>query len=87
MKKSLLCRLFISGATLFLSSMAVFPAYAAKISGRLDSVTESSIAGWARDKEASDAALNTILNISCQNPSIIVIYQVECDMLDQMQDV
>jgi len=63
MKKSLLCRLFISGATLFLSSMAVFPAYAAKISGHLDSVTESSISGWARDKENSDAAVSVELTL------------------------
>lgn len=77
MKKSLLCRLFLPGATLFLSSMAVFPAYAAKISGRLDSVTESSIAGWARDKEASDAAVSVELTlIGDEDPADVTVLSV-----------
>lgn len=77
MKKSLLCRLLVSGTALFLSSMTAFPAYAAKISGRLDSVTESSISGWACDKETSDAAVSVELTLMGKNgPGDVTVLSV-----------
>lgn len=50
MKKKFPCRLFAAGAAMIFSAAAVFPAFAAdspKLSGCLESVTESGITGYA----------------------------------------
>lgn len=64
MKKSLLCRLATLGTALLLSSITMVPAFAAQLSGHLDTVTADSISGWAWNAEASEESVTVEIAIS-----------------------
>lgn len=51
MMKSLLRRILTTGAALCFSLLAACPAFAANLSGSLDSIKEGQITGWAWDEE------------------------------------
>lgn len=64
MKKSLLCRLAAFGTTLLLSSIPMIPAFAAQLSGHLDTVTADSITGWAWNAEVPEECVSVEISIS-----------------------
>ena len=64
MKKSLLCRLATLGTTLLLSSITMVPAFAAQLSGHLDTVTADSISGWAWNAEIPEECVTVEIAIS-----------------------
>ena len=64
MKKRLLRRLAMFGTALLLSSITMIPAFAAQISGHLDTVTADSISGWAWNAEAPEECLSVEIAIS-----------------------
>lgn len=64
MKKSLLCRLATLGTALLLSSITMVPAFAAQLSGHLDTVTADSISGWAWNAEAPNECVSVEITIS-----------------------
>ncbi len=77
MKKSLLCRFATFGTALLLSSLAVFPAFAANIRGHLDTVSAHQITGWAWDADAPDTAVSIELSIvNTQDTSAVTIFTV-----------
>jgi len=63
MKKRLSFRLLTAGAALVISTLASVPAFAAQINGHLDTVSVSTITGWAWDKENPDQPLTVELTI------------------------
>ena len=65
MKKSLLCRLVTAGTALLLSSLTVFPGFAANVCGHLDTVDDTAITGWAWNAEAPEEAVSVEITISC----------------------
>ncbi len=64
MKKSLLCRFASLGTALFLSSFTMIPAFAAQLSGHLDTVSADTITGWAWNAEAPEECVSVELIIS-----------------------
>lgn len=64
MKKSLHRRVLTAGAVLCLSALAAVPAFAADLSGHLDSVNENQITGWAWDKEDPSSAVSVELTLT-----------------------
>jgi len=64
MKKSLLCRLAAFGTALLLSFITMIPAFAAQISGHLDTVTADSITGWAWNAEVPEESVSVEIAIS-----------------------
>ena len=64
MKKSLLCRFAALGTALLLSSITMVPAFAAQLSGHLDSVTANSISGWAWNAESPEECITVEIVIS-----------------------
>lgn len=64
MKKRLSLRLLTAGTAFLLSAAASFPAWAGQITGHLDTVSASSITGWAWDKDEPDKPLTIELTIS-----------------------
>lgn len=64
MKKSLQRRVLTAGAALCISVLAAVPAFAADLSGHLDSADEGQIAGWAWDKEDPASAVTVELTLS-----------------------
>ena len=64
MKKNLLHRLAAIGSALLLSSIITLPAFAAQISGYLDTVNDTQISGWAWNAESPDECLSVEISIS-----------------------
>lgn len=64
MKKRLLCRLATFGTALLLSSITMIPAFAAQLSGHLDTVTADSITGWAWNAEVPEECVSVEITIS-----------------------
>ena len=64
MKKSLLCRFAALGTALLLSSITMVPAFAAQLSGHLDTVTADSISGWAWNAEIPEECVTVEIAIS-----------------------
>lgn len=64
MKKRLLCRLATFGTALLLSSITMIPAFAAQLSGHLDTVTPDSITGWAWNAEVPEECVSVEITIS-----------------------
>ncbi len=64
MKKSLLCRLATFGTAFLLSSITMIPAFAAQLSGHLDTVTADSITGWAWNAEVPEECVSVEITIS-----------------------
>ncbi|MBQ5868965.1 MAG: hypothetical protein IIW68_06550, partial [Lachnospiraceae bacterium] len=64
MKKRLLCRLATFGTALLLSSITMIPAFAAQLSGHLDTVTADSVTGWAWNAEVPEECVSVEITIS-----------------------
>lgn len=64
MKKSLLCHVAALGTVLLLSSITMIPAFAAQLSGHLDTVTADSITGWAWNAEDPEECVSVEIAIS-----------------------
>ncbi len=64
MKKRLLGRLITLGTALLLSSITMVPAFAAQLVGHLDTVTATSITGWAWNAEAPEESISVEIAIS-----------------------
>ena len=81
MKKNIPCRLAMFGSALILSALTTFPAFAAAYSGHLDTVTETSITGWAWDSDSPSSAVSVELTITGETtePSAATVVSVSAD--------
>lgn len=81
MKKNIPCRLATFGTALILSALTTFPAFAAAYSGHLDTVTETSITGWAWDSDSPSSAVSVELTITGETtePSAVTVISVSAD--------
>lgn len=77
-KIQLSSRLLRFGAALMLSALTSFPAFAAEHTGYLDTVSDTTISGWAWDKDAPDSTVTVELTISGEafGPAGGIVYTV-----------